>query len=97
MRSGAAYGLNETDWFSLEGPEGAFYTAVEDARPVMPAPAATINEKPLWVSADGTAYLGGKTDLTVVHPDGRRQTWPLPETATGTTEPLLVQATDGRL
>lgn len=51
----------------------------------------------LLTAPDGTRYFGGVESLSVIHPDGRSITWPLPQSAVGSARPVLLRTRDGVL
>jgi hypothetical protein len=53
--------------------------------------------EPLLVTADGTRYFGGLTDLIAIDSGGKRITWPLPPTATGAGPATLIAGKSGKL
>jgi hypothetical protein len=51
----------------------------------------------LLTAANGTKYFDGKTSLIVIRKTGTRIVWPLPASAVGSSDPTLVQTSDGLL
>jgi hypothetical protein len=51
----------------------------------------------LLSTPDGAQYYDGRQTLTVIHLDGSRLTWPLPQQAVGTAKPTLLRTRDGHL
>ena len=54
-------------------------------------------ENAILSTADGTQYANGKTALVVQRKDGHKIEWPLPASAIGTADPVLIQTSDGLL
>ena len=103
VKSGVAYALTESDWRQVNDDEKWFTRP--DQMPPATQPSTTRPTTrpglgtPLLVTADGTQYFGGITDLTLVQPDGKEINWPLPPIDQGspTAHVSLILAKTGKL
>jgi len=105
VKRGGAFALQEYDWRSLPADERIFTKA--DEIPPTTAPATRPSSQPttdepeespaILVTADGTRFYGGKTELKVVRPDGKRIDWTLPGDCVGSGSVTLIQTRGGKL
>jgi len=85
--------LQADSWKPLAPPE----TVVTELPPATQPTTDLANGKPLLTGADGSLYFDGKTSLVEIRKNGEKTTWPLPATAVGSADPVLIQTSDGLL
>ena len=108
LKRGGAFALQEYDWRPM-APDEKIFTKSEEVPPTtlpttLPATRPSTRpttdeaeEPPILVTADGTRYYGGKTELKVVRPDGKRVEWTLPGDCVGSGNVTLIRTKDGKL
>jgi hypothetical protein len=93
--------LQADGWKALEPTEKFFSELAPATQPATqatsrPTTAASFGN-PILIAADGTRYYDGRTSLIMVKKNKEQTTWPLPGTAVGVAEPVLMQTQDGLL
>ncbi len=82
------------EWELLDEKTDTFFS---DARDIPPVPTTRPSEfgRPLLADRHGNLYFDGRQKLVIVDKTGGQSEWPLPDRATGSAEPQLVETEPG--
>ena len=83
------------EWELMDEKTDTFFSDPKDIPPIATTRPSDLGP-PLLADRDGTLYYDGKQKLLIVDKQGTRTEWPLPDRATGSADPYLVESEPGR-
>lgn len=105
IKHGSAWSLEESQWRPVDETKRKYTSAASAPAPpkrvvIPPTTGPTSAEslgEPILTEADGTRFFDGRNAIHMQTKDGRLVSWPLPQEAIGSIDPILVRAGENRL